>query len=176
MASPYLSEDVAGEHAVCAPYSAEFNSVYFGVAAAQFPFFEADILLDDALCYVHQPTYERQQAWLRRSPRPSLCSAHRSHVTTGHRPRRAIVKQTSRLWKDGVVPYQLDNNLRTYYVVRQYTSAKQGINSCVRPSAVCPSSLCLHLLLGQAAAVVRCRCRRFSSHQPGSLSPLRNNI
>jgi len=82
---------------------------------ARFPFFESDILLDDDLHYVHRPTYERQRVWLGRAPRPPPSSAHRRHVTHGRRTKRAIVPQTSRLWKDGVVPYKLDSNLRPYY-------------------------------------------------------------
>jgi len=100
------------------PFPVCFDDV---TSAERFPFFESDILLDDALHYVHHPTYERQQAWLGRKPRPPeprplSGSAHHDQPTLERRPRRSIVKQIGRVWKDGVVPYQLDSNLRLYHL------------------------------------------------------------
>jgi len=74
--------------------------------APRFPFFEADILLDDALHYVHRSTYERQKAWLGVEPRPQSPPPARS--------KRSIMTQTSRLWKDALLPYELDTKLRPY--------------------------------------------------------------
>ena len=63
-----------------------------------YEFFEGDIVLDVDT--------------KRRIERNRKLHDLRAH--SKQRDRRAIVKQSTRLWKDGVVPFRMDHKLRTY--------------------------------------------------------------